>query len=197
MNGKPHGQQISRYRVERVSRLRHLQTRRRRCGQTVDFHECQNLRYFFLDGVGPAACDGPRSEKKNEFSRLFVKHDVIVARPWLRFVAAAAATQYQSWELCVLVDYKYSTPLFSVQPLTNLEKTRHPVRGSKTAVVARMTCRTQSQDRTLLGFLMHHILGEDLRTSPARSAFEYDAHCQWILVDQLDDEEFASSGVTH
>jgi len=141
--------------------------------------------------------DAPDDDAQTHRQRTVI-HDMITARPFLRAVAAASARP--PWELCVLIDYTYSSPMLSVQPIAHLDKSTHPFaggrkildevrlsenRGRLTAVITKSVSGVEQLAYDLEGYLMHHILGEDNRSEDG--GFRYSPPIHQLLMEQPKD----------
>lgn len=145
----------------------------------------------------------PRSKGVLEvtgFSRIIVVKDLIAARPNLRKLEAARTLA--TWELCVLMDYTYTSPNISLQPLKHLDNPKHPFYGARThlperqlrknqccltAVVAKMPSIEAVGCYYMDVFVAHYILGPDLRSKPERDRFTYSDSFQVTLLTQSED----------
>lgn len=129
-----------------------------------------------------------------------VRRDLIVNRLLIRTVAAAY--NKPTWDLCVMIDYTFSSPQISVQPLTRLDNPKHPFYGGRKAIdedrlrqnKGRLTAVLTKVMRgaeliPIWGYLVHHLLGDDIRSLDG--GFSYNAASQALLMSQPDD---SSSG---
>lgn len=131
---------------------------------------------------------------------------MIAARPYLR--AVAAASTLPSTDLVVCIDYTFSSPNISLQPLKNLDSRSHPFAGGRKAIdeerlrrhAGRFTAvlikAENSSGRYMVwGYLVHYLLGEDVRSSRVEgTGFLYQPLIQEMLMSQPRDE-VASIGV--
>lgn len=152
------------------------------------------------DAVDPI----PRPAGFDEWQSFYIaviKRDLLVARPFLRKVEQAM--KRATWELCVLIDYTYTAPNISLQPLSNLDKGGHPFHGGRKSVnedrlranggrlTAVLTKKPSSQSVAIIEtYLAHHILGEDKGTR-----FTYSETLQALLMSQHQDGEQAGTVV--
>lgn len=132
------------------------------------------------------------------FTLTMILTDLIVARPLLRKLELAM--NRSTWELCVLMDYTYTSPNISLQPLSHLDNPKHPFNGGRkylpegrlhknrgrlTALLTKMPAE-QAGGYVLEAFLAHYILGPDMRTT-SDTRFMYSEPFQLLLMRQPED----------
>lgn len=132
--------------------------------------------------------------------------DLFAARPGLR--AMAAASILPMTDLVVCVDYTFSSPNISLQPLKNLDGRNHPFAGGRKAIdenrlrrhagryTAVIVKAEKSSGRYMLwGYLVHYLLGKDVRSSGVQgTGFVYQPLLQEMIMSQSRDG-VASIGV--